>query len=374
MTVLFSVATVILVLIVTLVVWIVWDVLRKKGLEVDWNNSDLRGKIVIVTGGNTGMGRVTIEALAGMKAESVVLGCRKEVKNEPSVSETIQEIKNKSQNQNVKWLELDLSSIESVESFVKQFWSSTSSQLLQSKEIILILNAGVSTPFYRQTKEGAELTVGVNYIGHCFLALLFTHYFIQSSPSSNPSHLRIIIISSQSQHMAPNYTSQKDSSSLFQGKPFSGQAAMQGMNNYYISKLYIQMFSVEFNDRIQQYLKTNNNNNSNNNKKVTINSLDPGATNTQIARETPAYMYWPVKLIMKCFFKTPLQGAQTAIALASNPTYSALNGQYFYMSELGKIAPSAQSQHSRKELWDDTMRFFQINNKKECYTNINFLN
>ena len=156
---------VLVVIYVALIIWgihlLVKYVRGKVGLEVDWR-ANLKGKVAIVTGANTGMGLQTALALARMGA-TVFVAARKKVENEPKVETTIEGIKEETGNQNVFFLELDLSSPSSIDNFVSQF-AEKSKRTLD----LLVNNAGVCLPFYKPVKEfsDCEMTVAVNFLGH----------------------------------------------------------------------------------------------------------------------------------------------------------------------------------------------------------------
>lgn len=123
--------------------------------------ASLTGKTAIVTGANTGIGLETAVDLARRGAR-VILACRSEEKGERAS----QEVKTRTQNTDVVFVKVDLSSLRSVRAF--------STKILDEEPQIDILvnNAGVMDPPYTKTEDGFELQFGVNHLSHFLLTNL----------------------------------------------------------------------------------------------------------------------------------------------------------------------------------------------------------
>jgi len=119
------------------------------------NIPDISGKIAIVTGANSGLGKETAKALAAKNA--VVIMAVRNIINGENASRDIQKEFPES---TVKVMKLDLSNLQSIKDFAAAF----------SKEFkqlhFLINNAGVMTPPYSKTEDGFELQIGTNHLGH----------------------------------------------------------------------------------------------------------------------------------------------------------------------------------------------------------------
>ena len=154
-----------------------------------WNSqniSDQTGKVVIVTGSNSGLGLETTTVLAGKKAK-VVMGVRNLAKGEMALNT----IKEKFPEADLTLMEIDLSSMSSIKVFADTF----KENFLQLD--ILVNNAGVMVPPYQKTKDGFELQMGTNHFGHFAL----TGYLIQLLKDTPQS--RIVNVSSMA-HKAGN--------------------------------------------------------------------------------------------------------------------------------------------------------------------------
>ena len=119
------------------------------------NIADKTGKVVIITGANSGIGYYSALALYE-KGAHIILACR----NLHSAENAITKIKSLKGTGTLEARKLDLASLESVKEFAKLFIQD------YKKLDILINNAGVMTPPSAKTAEGYELQFGVNYLGH----------------------------------------------------------------------------------------------------------------------------------------------------------------------------------------------------------------
>ncbi|KAI5819102.1 hypothetical protein BZA77DRAFT_385614 [Pyronema omphalodes] len=122
---------------------------------------DLSGRVIIVTGGNTGLGKESIAALckAGGK---VYMGSRTESK----ALAAIDDIKKTLPNADLHYIQLDLISFSSISAFAKSFLEK------ESRLDILMNNAGVMAMPYSRTEDGYEIQFGTNHMGHYLLTKL----------------------------------------------------------------------------------------------------------------------------------------------------------------------------------------------------------
>ncbi|XP_041974242.1 retinol dehydrogenase 12-like [Aricia agestis] len=145
------------------------------------SNICLRGKTYLITGANSGIGLETARALVKRKAR-VILACRDLEK----ARQTAAEIRKEELGGELIPMQLDLASFESIEKFV---------ELVKTgfyKIDCLINNAGVVAPLSldQKTKEGFEIHLGVNHLGHFYLTNLLLDLLKKAAPS------RIVVVSS----------------------------------------------------------------------------------------------------------------------------------------------------------------------------------
>lgn len=125
------------------------------------NIPEQRGKIVVITGANSGLGFYTSLALAG-KGARVIMACRNLEKGEKAR----QQILNLHPGAELEVMELDLSMLSSVKTFAESLLAT------YGAPDILINNAGVMSLPYLKTSEGFEMQFGVNHLGHFALSAL----------------------------------------------------------------------------------------------------------------------------------------------------------------------------------------------------------
>ena len=157
----------------------------KTGFDINmlkWDSSNIRnleGKVVIVTGGNSGIGFETARALAARKSEVIVA-----VRNRQKGEDAVKQIKAGSKDVKVGIGLLDLADLSSVHEFSEAF------KQKYTRLDLLINNGGVMIPPYGKTADGFELQFGTNHLGHFSLTgLLFD--LIRKTPGS-----RIVTVSS----------------------------------------------------------------------------------------------------------------------------------------------------------------------------------
>ena len=127
-----------------------------------WSDSDIpdqSGRIVIVTGANSGIGYETARALAA-KGAQVVLACRDPGRGKDAE----RRLRAALPDALVRFAPLDLGSLSSVERFAKDF------EAEEPKLDLLVNNAGVMMPPLSRTAEGFELQLGTNHLGHFALS------------------------------------------------------------------------------------------------------------------------------------------------------------------------------------------------------------
>lgn len=211
-------------------------------------NTRIDGKVVVITGANTGIGKETAIDLA-KRGGKIYIACRNKERGE----EALKQIKETSESENVHFLQLDLASMESIRQFSKRFHE------LETQLHILINNAGVMAIPKSQTKDGFEMQIGTNHMGHFLLTNLMLDLLKQSAPS------RIINLSS-----------------LFH---WYGRINKEDLNSeksywrwlaYGQSKLANILFTRELAKRLEG-------------SGVTANSCHPGAVNTELMRDVDLF-------------------------------------------------------------------------------------
>ena len=133
---------------------------------------DLTGKVAIVTGANSGLGYHTTLALAQHGAH-VVLACRAREKTEKAMAD----VRQAAPSARLEFMALDLSDLASIRSFAKDFLAR------HPRLDILCNNAGVMALPLARTKDGFEMQIGTNHLGHFALTGLLLER-LKSTPGS----------------------------------------------------------------------------------------------------------------------------------------------------------------------------------------------
>jgi NAD(P)-dependent dehydrogenase (short-subunit alcohol dehydrogenase family) len=147
---------------------------------------DLRGKLVLITGGSSGLGQESARALAA-KGAHVFLTARDAAKGRGVVDGIVASTGNR----NVELEELELDSLASVRAFAQRFLAK------HDRLDVLLNNAGVMACPLGHTKDGFELQFGTNHLGHFLLTCLLAPALKKAAPS------RVVSLSSRGHQVAP---------------------------------------------------------------------------------------------------------------------------------------------------------------------------
>ena len=292
---------------------------------------DLSGKVIIVTGGNSGLGYESVKAFANKDAE-IILACRSAEKGEKAKQEIL---KNKP-DANIVVMPLDLADLASVRDFANKFTAN------YSKLDILMNNAGIMTPPYFKTKDGFEGQFGTNHLGHFALTgLLFG--LLKKTPESR------IVNTSSAAHKA----GKMDFSNLMyeDGKGYSRIRA------YGRSKLANLLFTYELQRKLQDI-----------DASIITLAAHPGGAKTNL--DTHMRRIWWIKVLIPLIsasMQSQAMGALPQIRAAVDP---AANGGTYYGPEKGmKGYPVLVESNSRSHNLEDAARLWAVS---EQLTGVSF--
>lgn len=265
---------------------------------------DLADKTMLVTGANSGIGRVTAETLARRGAH-VILACRSEAKAQPVRDAIV------AGGGSAEFLGIDLGDLASVKRAATAF--AASGRPLHA----LIDNAGVAGRG-GVTTQGFEQIFGVNHLG----TFLFTELLlprIQATPNA-----RIVIVASKVHYQMKRID-------------WSGvrvpTKSTTGMSEYALSKLCNVLYASELASRLAGTT-------------VTTYSLHPGVVASDVWRDIPQ----PFAAIMKLFMISNEEGARTSLYCATEPTLAKESGLYYDACAIKKASPLARDAALGKEL------------------------
>ncbi|XP_036367307.1 retinol dehydrogenase 12-like isoform X1 [Octopus sinensis] len=292
------------------------------GPLVYYSDVTLHGKTVLVTGGNTGIGKETALDLASRGAR-VIIACRDLVKAENAAKE----IKKMTGNESVATVHLDLADLESVKKMSQQILKN------ETRLDILINNAGIGVKVKECTKQNFDLYFGVNYLGHFLLTYLLLDLLKKSAPS------RIINVSSHAHIFV------KRLPSLERGD-LSGKVKYPQLSGYATSKLA----NILHAQILAKKLKGTG---------VTANSLHPGMVKTEILKNNPINSKELLRieiyrLLFKYMGRSAKDGAKVVIHMAVDKSLENVSGQYFENLSIssGNLSRLAKDLNFAKNLWD----------------------
>jgi NAD(P)-dependent dehydrogenase (short-subunit alcohol dehydrogenase family) len=273
----------------------------------------MEGKVCIVTGANSGIGKATAIGLAKMGA-TVVIVCRNPRAGEAAVENIVAE----SGNSHVALLIADLSSQAAIRQLVEDFRS-------QYEQLhVLINNAGIAPVKRSVTVDGIEMTLAVNYLAPFLLTNLLTNMLKASAPA------RVVNVAGDYHRKATI-----DFDDLMSENNYSGTRA----NNQ--AKLALILFTYE----LSRHLEGTG---------VTVNCLHPGAVATDAPLKDPNLPPLSRLLykLVRIFFSSPSRGAATSIFLASSPDVEGITGKYFIKQAAVASSPESYDLEVAKRLWD----------------------
>src|SRR5450759_842836 len=243
-------------------------------------DGSMTGKTVIVTGGNSGIGKATAVALARVGARTVITA-----RDASRGNQAVAEIRQSSGSDLVELAVFDLADLASVRT--------GAAELLRRCDRIdvLVNNAGLVLTDRSETVDGYESTFAVNHLGPFLLTTLLTDRLVASAPS------RVVNVASTAHRSARH------------GMDFDDLQSCQnyrGMQVYARSKLANILFTTELARHVAG-------------TGVTVNSVHPGTVATGYGRDgdTRGFLAFGLKEI-KPFVLTPEKGARTSVFLASS--------------------------------------------------------
>lgn len=288
----------------------------------------LNGKVVIITGASSGIGRATATECA-RRGGYVIMACRNEVKTRQVIVDIITETGCDANN--LTYAHLDLCKLSSVEEFVE-------SMAGERTVDILINNAGYLGP-KKQTSESMDQSFVVNYLGH-FLLTMRLLQMRQQRKDEQVSPMRIINLTSDSLKMTSldmNDVTSQDITDIYQ---------MYGR-----SKLAVLLFSRELARRYDA-------------RQVISVAVHPGAVQTGLQRHWPGMFGYALRFGAKIFFRAPEDGAQTTIFCASvtEEDFIKMNGQLYCDCSPMRIAHPQDNEDVAKWLWDSSLKLSRFQN------------
>jgi NAD(P)-dependent dehydrogenase (short-subunit alcohol dehydrogenase family) len=271
----------------------------------------MAGKICIVTGANSGIGKETALGLARLGA-TVVMLCRNCRRGEKAQRDIIR----RSGNSSVDLLLADLSSQQAIHQFVAAF------QQRYQQLHVLVNNAGSVFLPRQLSVDSLEMTLAVNYLS----GFLLTNLLLDMLKASAPA--RVVNVSSNAQ-----------------GVGYINLDDLQMEKRYTLLRAYAQskLANVLFTYALAHRLEGTG---------VTVNCLHPGVVATNIwSSPLPSFLR-PLAVISRLFGVTPEEGAHTSLYLASSPEVEGVTGKYFEKFQAERSTKISYDIAVQERLWE----------------------
>lgn len=284
-------------------------------------NAGMAGKTVIITGGNTGIGKATAMHLA-RKGARVILACRNRSRAEAAIGEIQQE----TGSTDVVYMQLDLCSLKSVGSFVERFLKT------ERRLDLLLNNAGLVAD--GRTEDGFGIEFGVNHLGHFLLTCLLLDRLNEAGGG------RVVTLSSMAYRWG-----HIDFEALQTNKHLgTGVYSWQFFQAYCSSKLCNVLFTHQLAKKLQG-------------TSVTCYCVHPGIVRTELSRHVSLWQKIFIEPIARLLFLDPEDGAQTTLHCALQEGIEPLSGRYFSCCSVQEVCAHARDDEAAGKLWELSERF-----------------
>lgn len=267
----------------------------------------LDGRVILITGANTGIGRVTARELA-QRGARLFLACRSAERTQ-AVLDDIRAVAPQAQ---AEWLPLDLGDFDSVR---------RCADLFLERDLplhVLINNAGVAGP-QGLSASGFEFAFGVNHMGHFLLTQLLLERLRQSAPA------RIVTVASRAHRRVGGI----DWDTLRQRT-----RSFTCIREYATSKLANVLFSAELGRRLAG-------------SGVSTYALHPGVVASDIWRQVP----WPLRPLIELRGVSNEEGALTTLHCATSEAVAGETGLYYSRCQPTLPSLAGQDRALAAELW-----------------------
>jgi NAD(P)-dependent dehydrogenase (short-subunit alcohol dehydrogenase family) len=270
----------------------------------------MAGKVVLITGATGGIGKATAIGLAAMGARVGITG-----RDVARAEHAAADIRSASGNQAVDVFVADMSSQAEVRRLAGAVLGS------YPRLDVLVNNVGGFWAHRHLTADGLEHTFALNHLAPFLLTNLLLGRLKADAPA------RVITVSSGAQAAG-----RIDFDDLQGARRYSGQRA------YSQSKFANVLFSKELSRRLTC-------------SGVDANAVHPGVVRTNFGSEDQARFFAIIGPVVRPFLRTPAQGAETSIYLASSPDVVGITGQFFTNCKRGTANRAVGDADATTKLW-----------------------
>ncbi|KAF8585072.1 NAD(P)-binding protein [Ramaria rubella] len=278
---------------------------------------DLSGKVIIVTGGNTGIGYEVVKQLLKKNAK-VYVATRNETKSQAAIKRLQEETGKLGY-----FLQVDLADLDSIKASVEEF---------KGKETalhVLFNNAGLAEPPTQTTKQGVDMQFGVNVLGHYYFTRLLLPLLFAGAKSSNDGKARVVNLASSSHLLADGIWWD-----ILEEKPARKERSLTELYNH--SKFGNVVFSHELARRYGD-------------QGIVSTALNPGIIRSELQRHYTGAKAWVLDKIL--LWDTPY-GALTPLYAGTSPEGRDFNGKYLIpWAQIGSARKETHNRETGERLW-----------------------
>eukprot|EP00980_Cylindrotheca_fusiformis_P021326 scaffold8212_cov93-Cylindrotheca_fusiformis.AAC.6 len=292
-----------------------------------YGKDHLRGKTILITGANAGIGKETAFQLATMGAKQIVLLCRSQSRAEAAIAELVARPRGISSEQQFSICPCDLSDFQSIRKAVNHMVTT----LNIDQADVLINNAGLVMGTQTKSRDGYEMMMQTNHLGHFLLTQLLLDQNILKEGS------RIV-----------NLTSAVFQAAAKDGFDFDDMFCERGRRKYTMLGQYRQtkLANILFTKELAKRYP-----------KISSYAVHPGVIGTNITSNMPWYYQTPTSGIVawlgSSVLKTPVEGAYGSVFCAAGPLEDKLfppNGCWIHNCNPRPLPPELTAADA-KRLW-----------------------
>ncbi|KAJ3737515.1 hypothetical protein DFJ43DRAFT_987156 [Lentinula guzmanii] len=322
--------------------------------------ADLTGKVVVVTGANTGLGFEAAKHFAQMNPKKVILACRSEEKGEQAVQKIV-----RTGYMRAEVWPLDLSSFDSVQAFADRFEKEGGGRL-----DILVENAAVAPlESYQKTKDGYMTTVQVNALASSFHSLLMLPHMIRTAEEHPETSPRIVFVSS-GLHESSTLSTDISKEILAQSNFIDALSSLEYFNQMWVfhndpdpavhtdnSSVLNIFFARALQTRLSKFCP------------IVVNSVDPGYCISDLRRSIVSgprgWLFWLMDRLVaysseegsRSLIHAALAGNKATIGASENETK--YKGVYLSTQKIATVSKFARSEAGlrlQETFWNDMVQ------------------
>lgn len=267
---------------------------------MDTSSGRMNGKVCMVTGATSGIGKVTARELLRMGATVVMVG-----RSQERCFKTAEKFRGETGSKTADYLVADLSSQAEIRRLADDYLGR------YDRLDVLVNNAGGFFMKRQESVDGIEMTLALNHLNYFLLTGLLLEIIRASAPA------RIINVSSNGHHGAN-----------IDFDDLQGERSYSGWRAYAQSKLANVLHAYELARRLDA-------------AQVTVNALHPGFVSTRLARNN-GLVFQLVMPLMRIIARSPEEGARNSLYLATSPDVEGITGKYFVD---GQAVPSSAASY-----------------------------